>query len=111
MISSNQHFDSPSRTAGDILSGLPAWSKVAKDVNSMAGYTIPCPRLGGKMYTKYFHLESSKLSDVTSRLPTIIKPAPTRTRVMSFPHRDITMPAISPPMGVARDGIASRAPA
>lgn len=40
-----------------------------------------------------------------------MKIAPIRTRVISFPHRDITMPAMRPPIGVASDGIASLAPA
>lgn len=48
---------------------------------------------------------------MTSRFPKHINAAPARTRSASFPHRDITMPAMSPPSGVARDGIARRAPA
>lgn len=77
----------------------------------MPGYTIPCPKVAGKMKTKYFQFESSKLNDVTRRLPTTIRAAPRRTRVMSLPHRDMTMPATRPPMGLASDGIASRPPA
>lgn len=72
---------------------------------------IPCPRFAGKMNTKYFHLLSENDSDVTRAFPTVIKIAPVRTKVISFPHRDMTMPAIRPPMGVAREGIARRAPA
>lgn len=90
---------------------LPAWSNVASEVKRMPGYTIPWPRLAGKIYTRYFHDESSKPRDVTRALPITMRMAPTLTRVTSFPHLDMTTPAIRPPIGVARDGIASRAPA
>lgn len=60
---------------------------------------------------KYFQLESTKLSEVTKPFPIAINIAPMRTRVISFPHRDMTIPAMRPPIGVANDGIASLAPA
>ena len=50
-------------------------------------------------------------SDVTSALPKAINMAPLLTKVVSLPHRDMTTPAMTPPIGVARDGIARRAPA
>jgi hypothetical protein len=84
---------------------------VASDVKRIPGYTIPCPKFAGKMYTKYFHAESSNSREVTKALPMTMRIAPIRTRLVSFPHFDIMMPAMSPPMGVASDGIASRAPA
>lgn len=39
-----------------------------------------------------------------------ISSAPVRTRYASFPHRDMMIPEIKPPMGVAKLGIARRAP-
>ena len=63
------------------------------------------------MYTRYFHDESSKPRDVTRALPTTMRMAPTLTSVTNFPHLDMITPAIRPPIGVAKDGIASRAPA
>lgn len=63
------------------------------------------------MYTKYFHRESTKPSDVTNAFPTTMRKAPVRTSGISLPHRDMTTPATRPPIGVASDGIARRAPA
>lgn len=37
--------------------------------------------------------------------------APMRTRLARWPQRDMTKPDITPPTGVAREGIISRAPA
>ena len=89
----------------------PAWSNVASDVKSIPGYTIPWPRLAGKMYTKYFHRDSTKPSDVTNAFPKTMRKAPVRTSGINLPHRDMTTPATKPPIGVASDGIARRAPA
>ena len=90
---------------------LPACSNVASDVKRSPGNIRPCPTFAGKTYTKYFQAESWNRNDATSPLPTTIKRAPTRTRPRSCPHRDMTMPAISPPMGTPKEGMTIRAPA
>lgn len=80
-------------------------------LNRIAGYTIPCPRFAGKIKTRYFHCGSLKPSAITSALPKVMNSAPIRTSQSSLPNRDIITPAIIPPMGVAREGMARRAPA
>lgn len=57
---------------------------------------MPWPKFAGNMYTKYFHCESSNCNDVTSAFPRSMRTAPRRTSQMSFPHRDMTIPATRP---------------
>lgn len=52
-----------------------------------------------------------KASEVTKTFPATMRIAPVLTRGINLPHLDMTTPAIRPPIGVASDGIASRAPA
>lgn len=59
----------------------------------------------------YFHLAESNPSNVTRALPVNISNAPMRTRLANWPHRDMMKPDITPPTGVATEGIISRAPA
>lgn len=86
-------------------------SKDAMFVKRMLGYTIPCPILAGKRYAMYFHDESWYWRDATSPFPSIIRKQPARTRLPSWPQRDMMKPAMRPPIGVDREGTTSRIPA
>lgn len=90
---------------------LPECSKEANDVNKVPGLTIPWPSVAGKMYTQYFHASSSKPNATTSRLPRVMSTIPPRTSSIRSPRRDMTRPAIKPPMGPAAAGTTRRSPA
>jgi hypothetical protein len=62
-------------------------------------------------YAKYFQPASLNWIDITRKFPMHMSKAPARTRWANLPQRDMTMPAMRPPIGVARDGIANLAPA
>lgn len=72
---------------------------------------MPCPILAGKRKTMYFHRASTNFRDVTSVLPRTMSAVPVLTSGRSLPQRDMMMPAVMAPTGVARDGMARRAPA
>jgi hypothetical protein len=63
------------------------------------------------MKAMYFHEASWKESESSRALPKQIMLAPVRTSGMSLPQRDMTIPAMMEPIGVASEGRARRAPA
>lgn len=63
------------------------------------------------MYTTYFHRASANAHDETNAWPSVMRTSPARIRGISFPQRDMTVPATRPPRGIASEGTARRTPA
>lgn len=63
------------------------------------------------MYQTYFHDASEKAHDETMAWPTVMRTSPVRISGISLPQRDMTVPEMRPPRGMASEGRDRRMPA